>query len=112
MESSSLVESHKQNIFYLNTDALIKQLQVTIIGQYTQFRKNNTSFCKLFFCSLLKTDIEKILYIDCDTIIVDDLSGVLNIDMSEYSIGMVQDALISVKMKRQLQFVSDIIIQV
>lgn len=100
----NLVENYHQKIIYLDASPLIEYIHTTPIGQYIGFRKNTNSFCKLFFADLLNMDIEEILYIDCDTIIVNDLSGILDIDMSNYSVGMVQDSLISVEMKQILHF--------
>lgn len=57
--------------------------------------KNNimsyTTYCRLFISSLLPKNIDKVLYLDCDSIIVNPLNELWNIDVSNYSCGAVVD---------------------
>lgn len=66
------------------------------------FKKNNEyslSYYARLFISNLPSEIEKILYIDCDTIINGPLKELLDVDISEYYFGAVQDSIQAQKMK-------------
>lgn len=50
---------------------------------------NRMATCgRLFIASLLPCDIDKVIYVDCDTIFEDSIEGLWNTDISEYSVGM------------------------
>ena len=50
-----------------------------------------SSYARLFAASLLPTDIKKIIYLDCDGLVVDSLKGIWNCDISKYDFGAVLD---------------------
>ena len=47
-------------------------------------------------------DVERILYLDCDTIVCSSLAGIFNIDLMNNALAAVSDAGISLKIKRKL----------
>lgn len=53
--------------------------------------KSFGTYARLFMADLLPNFIDTILYVDCDTVINDDLSDVLKIDLSALACGMVSD---------------------
>lgn len=50
-------------------------------------RWNISTFGRLYMAEALPVDVEKVLNIDCDTIIVDSLEPLWNINMDEYIVG-------------------------
>lgn len=50
-----------------------------------------SSYARLFVASMLPSDIDKVLYLDCDMIICDSLEGLWNTDMEGYVVAAVQD---------------------
>lgn len=49
------------------------------------------TYLRLFLPIILPQDIHKIIYLDCDMIVCDSLSSLWNIDISDFSTGMVVD---------------------
>lgn len=62
---------------------------------YTGKRKNRHSYLKLFWDYAIEKKLERLLYLDCDTIVRNDLSELLTINMGNNIIGMGYDALIT-----------------
>lgn len=52
-----------------------------------------SSYARLFLPSILPTDIKKIIYVDCDTVIADDISGLWNTELQDNYIAGVLDTL-------------------
>lgn len=50
-----------------------------------------SSYARLFAASLLPSNIDKIIYMDCDALVVGSLKEVWNCDVSEYDFGAVLD---------------------
>ena len=59
---------------------------------FPKYRGNYTTNFKLFIDDLIPKDIERIAYIDSDSIITGDISQLNNIEMADYPIGMVLDS--------------------
>lgn len=53
---------------------------------------NVAAYIRLFTPEILSDDIDKILYLDCDLIVVDDLSELWNTDINAYAVAGVVDA--------------------
>lgn len=73
-------------------------LQNELVKQYPCYkgkRKNKNSYLKLFWQFGIEEKIDKLLYIDCDTVIDNDLASLVGLDMGDKPIGMVYDALIT-----------------
>lgn len=49
------------------------------------------SYYRLLLPSLLETQIEKVLYLDCDIIVLDDVSPLFKLDLSGYGVAAVED---------------------
>lgn len=50
------------------------------------------TYGRLFIASCLPKDIDKVIYADCDTIFVDSIEELWRTDISNYQVGMVNDA--------------------
>ena len=74
----------------LLNDSLVKEYPC-----YTGKRKNKHSYLKLFWDHAIEKKMERLLYLDCDTIVRSDLSELTTINMGNNIIGMGYDALIT-----------------
>lgn len=52
-----------------------------------------SAYARLFLPSILPADIEKVLYVDCDTVIADDLSEFWNTDLHDMYVAGILDTL-------------------
>jgi len=50
------------------------------------------TYFRFFLPSLLEEDIKRVLYLDCDVIVLKDISELFNLDMEEYGVAAVKDA--------------------
>lgn len=86
----SIGRKYEQNIIFISVDnltSILKGYNVAI---------NNLSistYSRLFLSVLLPETVERVLYLDCDTVIVDDISFLWSIPMYDYFIGGVIDTM-------------------
>ena len=71
--------------FYDVDENFTKQFVITN-GNYT-----NAVYYRLFFPFLISESVEKLLYIDTDTIVVNSLSELFNLDLKDYPLAAVYD---------------------
>lgn len=64
-------------------------------NQATHMHFSRATFYRLIIDKLI-TDREKVLYIDCDTIVLDDINKLFNTDLNGYAIGAVYDYIMHV----------------
>ena len=62
--------------------------------QYAGSRKNAHSFLKLFAGNILPETVSRILYIDCDTLVLDRLDDLISYDLHGNTLGMAMDCLV------------------
>lgn len=60
------------------------------------------TYYRLLILEILPKDIEKLIYLDCDIIVKDDLSKLYNIDISGYYAGVIEDEGSITQLKRLL----------
>lgn len=74
-------------IFYTVNDNLLKGVQ---------FRKNRplsmAAYYRLLLSSILPKDLEKVLYLDCDMIVMRDISEIFNIELDDYALAATLDS--------------------
>lgn len=84
-----IAEEYHRQIVILPMPDLEKLAGVKIvIPKYNRM----ATYGRLFIASCLPRDIDKVIYADCDTIFVDSIAGLWGTDISDYQIGMVNDA--------------------
>jgi len=71
-----------------------------------QYRDSYATYLKLYVRERLPKGLDKLLYIDCDTVITGDLSPLFERDLRDCPLGMVPDAL-AYQYKRKLGFEKD-----
>lgn len=59
--------------------------------------RSKSTYCRLFFTQLLPSDIDKIIWIDCDTLIINSIYELYKINIDNYAIAAVIDAAASFK---------------
>lgn len=88
-----LLDGYKCNVTFIKT----KQLDELDIAIMTIERNINisslTAYARLFICNLLPKNIEKILYLDCDSIIVGSLKELWMEDITDYYCAGVLDCM-------------------
>ena len=75
-----ITRDFKSNFIYLDFDILCGELNINSLGRHIE-----TVYSKLFFSKI--DEVDKILYIDSDTIIDASLKGFWNIDLDNYLVG-------------------------
>lgn len=84
------VEKRNQKIFFIN----INQPIINEGNIYTYKSCNHVTsigLARIYLEKLLPQDVDKVIYLDADTLILSDLKELYNIDLEGYVYGMVQD---------------------
>lgn len=80
-------QRYKQKLFfYTLNESLLEQFPTT--DSYVSL----TTYCKLFIPSILPLSIHKVLYVDCDVIIVNSLHELWDYDLTGKAVGAIKDA--------------------
>lgn len=83
------IVEHKYNqklFFYILDDNLLQNFPST--NSYVSL----TTYCKLFIPIILPLSIHKVLYVDCDIIVVNSLNGLWDYDLTDKAVAAVKDA--------------------
>lgn len=73
-------------IFYIENDDLLVKCPIA-----AQSHIARTTYYRCFLSSILPSEIDKILYLDCDLIIRGNIEELWNININQYAIACVQD---------------------
>ncbi len=90
-----LARSYGRDLVFITGDVLLNDKDIAETFAYTSFRKNTHSYFKLFVDRLIPELDERIIYIDCDTVIDGNIGGLTEFDLEGKPIGMVQDSLVA-----------------
>lgn len=85
-----IVKKYGAAILFIDTESLIKRMEKIGIPKYRGAYATNF---KLFITQIIPENVERLLYIDSDTLVVGNLKNLLEIDMNNCPIGMVLDSL-------------------
>lgn len=66
-----------------------------------------SAMTRLFAAEVLPGNVEKILYLDCDTVILDDLEPLWRLDLGETLVGMVMEPTVYEEMKASIDLTKD-----
>lgn len=83
-------EKYGRKIVFLDMSESIKTLEK--IGA-TKYRNSYTTYLKLFTFNILPKEVERIFFIDSDSVIVGKIDDILDVDMKGMPIAAVRDAL-------------------
>ena len=90
-----MAEKYRRRICFLDPKELLNDTAISMTFRCIGKRWNNHSYLKLLFARMISEKVDRLLYIDCDTIIADSVVPLFNMDMGGCPIGMVQDSLIT-----------------
>lgn len=79
----------KQIHFYKIDESLINRFPAKEDGQPEQITL--AAYIRIFLCDLLPQEVKKVLYLDCDLVVTDNLAEMWNIDLVEYAGAAVPD---------------------
>jgi len=85
-----IVESYGRSVVYIETEQIITQMENVGIPKY---RDSYAPNFKMFAPEYISEDVDRLLYIDSDTIVKRDLSSLITIDMKDCPLAMVYDSL-------------------
>lgn len=86
-----LAEKYGRNIVIVDSNPLNSKLKQLGIPMY---RGSYSTNFKLFAYELLHSNIERLLYIDSDTVVVGDISALFEINLNNCPVAMAQDSLV------------------
>lgn len=86
----SMVKKYNRKIFFINVKDTIEWLKDSGINAFGE-NQNYTTFLRLFLINKIPVKTEKILYLDCDTLVVDSLENLFSIEMKEAIVAGVKD---------------------
>lgn len=89
------IESFHRKLIVIPSEIMLDNDLVKQYPCYTGKRKNKHSYLKLFWNVGIEEKMDRLLYIDCDTVIKNDLSDLITMDMKDNIVGMAYDALIT-----------------
>ena len=84
-----LIDNPNHVLNFIKTKNL-DDLNVNLVGIDRDFNTNSfAAYSRLFITSLLPKDIDKIIYLDCDALIVDSFKELWDVDIDDYYCGAV-----------------------
>ena len=98
-----LINKPNYKLIFIKTKNLA-DLEVNMIGLDRKLNMNSfTTYSRLFIASLLPENVDKIIYMDCDALIVDSFKDLWNVNIDSYYCGAVLDG-INTAIKNRLGF--------
>lgn len=90
---SQLGERYQSDIIFHDIDGkLLENIQLNDIQFNGKKMYSIATYYRMFLPSLLPTDIDRILYLDCDIIVLRDVSELYNLNMDKYGVAAVKDS--------------------
>ena len=88
MAIENMCNQYKANIIRIEANNIFSEID----GDLHQERGSLSTFSRLFVASLLPENVERILYLDCDTVVCDSLKDLWETELSGKCVGVVKDA--------------------
>lgn len=90
---SSLCERYdNEAVFYDMKQGMLENIQLNDIQFNGKKMYSIATYYRMFLPSLLPKEIDRVLYLDCDIIVLQDVSELFNLNMDEYGIAAVKDS--------------------
>lgn len=93
----SYVSSKSSKISFYDIDNLHELLEVKVPNTIAL-----TSYARLFISDILPKHINRVLYIDCDTMFTDSIAKIVDFELNEYLVGGVLDPILGLSYKREI----------
>lgn len=81
-----IAKKYGRTIEYITFESQKEQLQLNNEWEFPM-----SAYARLFVGEILPETVEKVLYLDCDTVITDSLKELWEMDMQDYTIAAVED---------------------
>ncbi len=92
----SIVEEYNRKIHFISMKNYVSNLELNMGARKISI----ASYARLFLATVIPDTYERILYLDCDTIVLDELNDFWNIDMVGYMVAGVRDTVDSYFLKK------------
>ncbi len=86
-------EEFGRELILIDATSIVEQIKKLNIPSY---RGSYTTNFRMFFHTFIREDVERLLYIDCDTVIPSSLAPLLTLDLQGNAVGVVRDSLTTV----------------
>lgn len=83
----SIAEEYKRMIHFMSMETAVSSLELHMGARKISI----AAYARLFLASIIPNSYQKILYLDCDTIVLECISDFWNVDMEGYMIAGVRD---------------------
>lgn len=101
-----IITNYSATLTFIETKNL-NEMDITILGLKRNLNNSSlTTYARLFLSSLLPKNINKVLYLDCDSLIVDSFKEIWDLDLSNYPCAAVIDGT-NTAVKEKLGFSRD-----
>lgn len=87
---NNIIDCYKRKITFINFNEYKNILRLNM-----QWNISISAYARLFISSILPLDIDKVLYFDCDTVIVNKIDELWNMDITGYCVAGVADTVSS-----------------
>lgn len=91
LESLALSYQQTINFYQINNDAF-KEFPIGLDYQLDHVGTSLATYYRLILSEILPDHIDKVIYLDGDTLVVDNLLDLWNTDISDYALGAVPDS--------------------
>jgi len=81
----------KKKLFYYHIDGDLFTNYPNLKNHYL----SKAAYYRLFLTDILPSEIDKVLYLDCDMLVLKSLKDMWEVDMSNYAVAAIEDALVS-----------------
>ena len=103
-----MVDSFGRRVVWIDADWIRNETLAAEWPKYNSFRKNTNCFLKYFiFDKLVELGMERIMYIDSDSIVVGPLGDLFTMDMDGKAIGMTRCCLVTEAYRKAIGFDDD-----
>lgn len=96
---NGMTQEFGKQIKYISAKTINQIVDNTGLTKYKGFRKNAHSYLKLIYPSICD-DYDRILYLDCDTLVIGNIEGLLNLDLKNSIVAMSLDSSVDLKYKK------------
>lgn len=86
-------EEFGRELILIDASSIVEQIKKLNIPSY---RGSYTTNFRMFFHTFIREDVERLLYIDCDTIVTGSLASLITLDMQGKAVAVVRDSLTTV----------------
>lgn len=88
-----LARTYSRELIVIDAAAIVEQIKALGIPSY---RGSYTTNFRMFFHTFIREDVDRLLYVDSDTVITGSLAPLLTLDMQGAAVAVVRDSLTTV----------------